>query len=91
VPPARSDGLGALVAGSVPVAAALLVTAPVAVGGAFAVRHSPWLGVVAVALAAAVGVGVSWHVSRRLGGITGDTLGACCELGTLLAWTLLAL
>lgn len=83
VPAARSDGLGALVAGSVPVAAAA----------------AGWLALVGLWLAADLATGRPWGVPaaggalaalacgwllrrcvRRLGGITGDVLGALVEV-----------
>jgi len=79
VPPARPDGLGALVAGSQPAWVAplwwlVLAAASVPVLG--------WRGPVGVALAAAVAVGLAWHTARRFGGVTGDALGAASELAT---------
>ncbi|WP_438672255.1 adenosylcobinamide-GDP ribazoletransferase [Solihabitans fulvus] len=83
VPPARPDGMGALVAGSqTPVvvwawwAALLAVSVLVAPG-------RPWLGPVAVVAAGALVVALVRHVRRRFGGITGDVLGAAAELATL--------
>lgn len=82
VPAARPEGLGQAVAGSVPVAGAalswlvwggLLAGAGLLAGGAW------WAG----ALAALGGLGsaaalLGWCL-HRLGGITGDVLGACIE------------
>lgn len=82
VPAARQDGLGALVAGTQPVAvpaawfAVLLATATVV-----DLDH-PWLGPVAVLVAAGVTAGFVAHVRRRLGGVTGDVLGASSEVAT---------
>ncbi len=82
IPAARPDGLGALVAGtqhpSVPAAwlSVLLVTS------VFVDRHHIWVGPVAVVVAAGVTAGFVAHVRRRLGGITGDVLGATCEVAT---------
>jgi adenosylcobinamide-GDP ribazoletransferase len=82
-PPARPDGLGALVAGVVPVPAAGLVTA---VGVAAALAWGALDG-----SSYALGFGVSVIVGicaaallqrlarRRLGGVTGDVLGALVE------------
>ncbi|MGH3439949.1 MAG: adenosylcobinamide-GDP ribazoletransferase [Sciscionella sp.] len=78
-PAAREDGMGALVAGSQPRAAPVLWAAVLAVAGWFA---APWIGPLAVVLAAALLGASTWHVRRRLGGITGDVLGAACELTT---------
>ncbi len=75
VPAARPGGLGALVAGSVqPVAAAALVL--VAIGGAAALG---WIYAVAVAAGLVVSVALTAWSVRRLGGITGDVLGAVAE------------
>jgi adenosylcobinamide-GDP ribazoletransferase len=43
-----------------------------------------WQGPLAVLIAAAVLVVFTAHVRKRLGGITGDVLGAACELTTTL-------
>jgi adenosylcobinamide-GDP ribazoletransferase len=76
VPAARPGGLGALVAGAVrPWAGAALTLA--AVGGAAAFG---WIYAVAVAAGLAVSVGVTAVAVRRLGGITGDVLGAIAEI-----------
>jgi adenosylcobinamide-GDP ribazoletransferase len=76
VPAARGGGLGAMVAGTVnPVLPAALTVA--ALAGAYAFR--PLIAVaVAAGLVASVVVTV-WAV-RRLGGITGDVLGALVEI-----------
>ncbi|MFE5668914.1 adenosylcobinamide-GDP ribazoletransferase [Streptomyces niveus] len=84
VPPARPDGLGATVAGSVPPRAALLtallVTAvsAAACGGLFgaygALHHT-------LALAAGLGAAqlLLTHCVRRFGGVTGDVFGGLAE------------
>jgi adenosylcobinamide-GDP ribazoletransferase len=75
---ARPSGLGALVAGTVR-PAAVLALAVAAVGGAVV------LGVVyavAVAVALLCSVLLTTLAARRLGGITGDVLGAVAELAT---------
>lgn len=82
VPAARPEGMGALVAGSQPgwvVAAWWLV---LLAAGVVAVPGIWWLGVVGVGASGAVLVVFAGHVRRRLGGITGDVLGAASELGT---------
>ena len=92
VPAARPDGLGALVAGTVRTASAALVTA-VALGAAAAVGalsgQAP-----AYALAVLAGVGAALLLLRRavarLGGITGDVLGALVETATTVALLLVA-
>lgn len=92
-PAARPGGMGALVAQTVPRSAALGWT--VAVGlGAFlfgAIEPGTWSGGGSVCAVAAVlaGSGVALivrvHAVRRLGGITGDVLGALCEIATTVA------
>lgn len=85
VPAARSDGLGAVFASSVPlwVAAAiglaltgLLIVAAVIAGGAW------WYGPLAAALALLSAGYVVRLAVRRLGGISGDVLGATIEVAT---------
>jgi adenosylcobinamide-GDP ribazoletransferase len=78
VPAARGSRLGALVAGTVHpvVPIALSIVAVVA-----AVAYRPILGV-GVAAGLAVAAALTWHAVRRLGGITGDVLGALVEITT---------
>ncbi len=92
VPSARPGGLGATVAGSVgnavlvgiwTVTTALVVIASLLAGSPW------WSGPVAVLVGAAVAYAVVRLAVRRLGGITGDVLGATVEL-TLLALLLTA-
>jgi adenosylcobinamide-GDP ribazoletransferase len=91
VPAARPDGLGALVAGTVGPVALLLGVAVVAGVATFAVPDRPWQGPLAV-LAAVAGAAVfARHCVRRLGGVTGDVLGASCEVAVTSAYVLLAL
>jgi adenosylcobinamide-GDP ribazoletransferase len=76
VPAARPGGLGSLVAGAVhPAAAAALVLA--ALGGALALG---WIYTAAIAAGLAASAGVTAIAVRRLGGITGDVLGAVAEV-----------
>jgi adenosylcobinamide-GDP ribazoletransferase len=90
VPAARPDGLGALVAGSVrPVvpatatAATLAVaTAAVAISATVAGGRLGWTLPLAVAAGLATAFAVQRHAVRRLGGITGDVLGALTEIAT---------
>lgn len=82
VPAARPDGLGALVAGTQHVAVPAAWFAVLVVTGVLVDRDRVWLGPVAVVVAAVVTVGLVAHVRRRLGGITGDVLGATCEVAT---------
>jgi adenosylcobinamide-GDP ribazoletransferase len=78
MPAARPGGLGALVAGTVqPAAGAAL--ALVAIGAAVALG---WIYGVAVAAGLACSVLLTALTRRRLGGITGDVLGAAAEITT---------
>ncbi|MFC4145845.1 adenosylcobinamide-GDP ribazoletransferase [Micromonospora mangrovi] len=86
VPAARPDGLGALVAGTVGPVALVVGTAAVALLAVPAVPGRPWQGPVAVLAALAVAVGLLRHGVRRLGGITGDVLGAVVEIVTTLVY-----
>ncbi|GAB3205534.1 adenosylcobinamide-GDP ribazoletransferase [Marinactinospora thermotolerans] len=79
VPPARPGGLGALVAQTVPRPVAVAVTAA-ALLAAISVGH----GVALLAGLAGAGA-LLWHARRRLGGITGDVLGAVAEAATTVA------
>ena len=83
VPSARPDGLGALVAGSVSLPAAVvtwLVWIAAALGAASLVGQPLWVPLTGVAAAALVCAWVLSRCIRRLGGITGDVLGALVEL-----------
>jgi adenosylcobinamide-GDP ribazoletransferase len=87
---ARPGGLGATVAGSQPVWVAPLWWAVLAVAAIAVVPGRPWQGPLAVAVAAALVVGLSAHTRRRFGGVTGDVLGAANELATLATLVVLA-
>jgi adenosylcobinamide-GDP ribazoletransferase len=82
VPAARPTGLGALVAGTVPVPVAVLLTTVVAAGAALERR---WQGPAAVLAAALVALLLVRHAVRRFGGITGDVIGAAVEVATTVA------
>jgi adenosylcobinamide-GDP ribazoletransferase len=91
VPAARPEGLGALVAGTVgrgALVAAAVVTAAVAM---IAVPSKPWLGPLAVALGLATAWGLRRHAVRRLGGVTGDVLGAMCEVSATVTYVVLSM
>ena len=90
VPAARPTGLGATVAGSQPRWVAPLWWAALAAAGLAAVPGRPWQGPLAVAVAAAVVVGLSAHTRRRFGGTTGDVLGAANELAVTAALVVLS-
>lgn len=99
VKPARADGLGAAVAGSVrPVAALAVAIGWSAIVGIIAAVIEPddqlasivsGVGSLVAALAAATVLLLI--ARRRLGGITGDVLGAMVEVGTAAALVVLAL
>ncbi|MCW3841413.1 adenosylcobinamide-GDP ribazoletransferase [Micromonospora yasonensis] len=86
VPAARPEGLGALVAGTVGPVAPVVGTIAVALLAVPAVPGRPWQGPLAVVAALAVAAGLLRHVVRRLGGITGDVLGATVEVVTTLSY-----
>lgn len=82
---ARPDGLGAAVAGSVPIAAvaASIVVTAVAMSGAGLLLDRPWWqGVASVVAATTVLAGLLLRCRSRFGGITGDVLGAGVEVYT---------
>lgn len=83
VPAARPGGLGSAVAGSVSPGQGVGVgglSALILVGVVIASGRPWWVGVIAVATATLVALGVVRVAVRRLGGITGDVLGATVEL-----------
>ena len=88
VPSARPDGLGALVAGTVSPAVPVLITvaavaaaaAAVAVSTTLASQPLGWTLPLAVVAGLAAALVVQRHAVRRLGGITGDVLGALAEV-----------
>jgi adenosylcobinamide-GDP ribazoletransferase len=82
IPAARPEGLGALVASTVPAPVVALAAAVVAAGAVWAVPGRPWQGPLAVAGALLVTLTLLRHAVRRFGGITGDVLGAAVELTT---------
>jgi len=88
VPAARPDGLGALVAGTVPVTVVAAWTVLLAVA---TVVVSPWRGPIAVLVGLAGAALLVAHATRRIGGVTGDVLGACVEVSTCLTALALAI
>jgi adenosylcobinamide-GDP ribazoletransferase len=82
---ARPQGLGALVAGTVPVPVAAVSAILVAGAAVAATPERPWQGPAAVVASGAVVVLLVRHAVRRFGGITGDVLGAAVELATTVA------
>jgi len=82
VPAARADGLGVTHVGSVPVIAAVasLLVAAVVVGLAGAGLGSAWATVLGLVAMVAVVLALLLRCVRRLGGVTGDVLGAVVEV-----------
>ncbi|MFB7108716.1 adenosylcobinamide-GDP ribazoletransferase [Streptomyces sp. NPDC056291] len=95
VPAARPEGLGATVAGVVPVpgaiGAALVVAAAAAAAGAFFGAHACVLTALAVAAALAAAELLLRHCTRRFGGVTGDVFGALAETAATAVLVVLAL
>lgn len=88
VPSARSEGLGAAVAGTVRWPGALVTILAVGVLCVFAGAHSAGFALAcaaAVASALLVALALLRRAVRRLGGITGDVLGALAETATTTA------
>jgi adenosylcobinamide-GDP ribazoletransferase len=90
VPAARPEGLGSLVAGTVRAAVPAAATLATRAAAAAAVAISAtavgeplgWTLPLAVAAGLAAAFGLERHAVRRLGGITGDVLGALAEVAT---------
>ena len=94
IPAARPEGLGALVAGTVPRMAAIAWVAAVLLASLAASIWSVggyWLPPLAFAVGLLVALALVARSVRRLGGITGDVLGAAVETATTAALLVLAL
>ncbi|MFR9797167.1 adenosylcobinamide-GDP ribazoletransferase [Streptomyces sp. MS06] len=95
VPAARPEGLGAAVAGVVPVgraAVAALVAAAAAAGaGALLGGHEAVRTALAVAAALAAAELLLRHCVRRFGGVTGDVFGGLAETAATTALVVLSL
>ncbi|GAB3594955.1 adenosylcobinamide-GDP ribazoletransferase [Angustibacter peucedani] len=93
VPSARPDGLGAAVAGTVPrgvVVGVVLAVTAVTTAATGLDDAAWWVGPAAVAGALAVTGVVLRRCVRRVGGVTGDVLGAVVELSLAAALAVLA-
>jgi len=97
-PAARPEGLGAAVAGSVPSGAAAAAGLALAAVGAVAISvlaptDTPWSSVgwyaapVTIAVAVVAALAVALRARSRLGGVTGDVLGAGVEISLAAALT----
>jgi adenosylcobinamide-GDP ribazoletransferase len=84
IPAARTDGLGATVSGTVGVVGFAACAAVVAVACtallALTAESATWSGPFALAAALAAAATVLWRAITRLGGMTGDVIGACVEV-----------
>ncbi len=78
-PPARSDGLAA----SVGMPSNLATGLGCCLAAAIAIAAVGWGAAPAAALALATGIAVAWHARRRIGGVTGDVLGAVQQVAEL--------
>jgi adenosylcobinamide-GDP ribazoletransferase len=93
VPAARPDGLGAFVAGSVPPSLPPALTAGTLAGAAGLAELTgadPLRAVLAVLAGLAAAHLLLAHCQRRLGGVTGDVLGALVESATTATLLVLA-
>lgn len=98
---ASPDGLGALVAGTVRTRVLVVATVVTAAVAPLALAADPdgdgtaWaraaLGAAAVVAGLLVAQGVRAHAVRRVGGLTGDVLGALNEVATTVALVVLSL
>jgi adenosylcobinamide-GDP ribazoletransferase len=99
VPAARTDGMGALVAGSVSRFVATAWTVVICAGGVAYGRFGPGSesigaavrGFAAVVVPLAIASVVLRHAMRRLGGVTGDVMGAIGELAAMTSFLVTAI
>ena len=94
VPAASTTGLGALVAGTVPRGTTATLALAVAALAALALAVEDDAALLLAPLAVAAGLGVARllrrHAVRRLGGVSGDVLGALVEVATAVVLVVLA-
>ncbi len=95
VPPARPEGLGAAVAGTVPVRSALLVAVLVTVAAGGVGAFFGAFDIVRTAFAVIAGCAAAerllQHCTRRFGGVTGDVFGGLAETAATAALVVLSL
>ncbi|GAA0324636.1 adenosylcobinamide-GDP ribazoletransferase [Streptomyces turgidiscabies] len=95
VPPARPEGLGAAVAGTVPVRSALLVAILVTIAAAGLGAFFGAFDIVRTAFAVIAGCAAAERLllrcTRRFGGVTGDVFGALAETSATAALVVLSL
>jgi adenosylcobinamide-GDP ribazoletransferase len=95
VPAARPEGLGAAVAGVVPVRAAAVtatvVVGAAAAGGALAGTYDVIRTAVAVLAALGAAELLLRHCTRRFGGVTGDVFGGVAETAATVSLLVLSL
>lgn len=85
--PARPDGLGSTFAGHIGAAQVLLSAMPVLLIGAWLFQVS--FLVLAAGAAGAVAL-FGWYCHHRIGGVTGDCLGAAIQLAEIMTYLLVA-
>lgn len=90
IPAARDTGLGVLVAETVATPTVVIAALGLSLLAIPAVPERPWQGPLAVVGALGLCMLLVRHTVRRLGGITGDVLGAAIEVTSTLALLVLA-
>ncbi|QVQ53255.1 adenosylcobinamide-GDP ribazoletransferase [Spiractinospora alimapuensis] len=94
VPSARPEGLGAMVSSVLPWTTVALSSTVVVLASWSLGLVGPWNGLwapLSVVAGVAAAEGLRWHAVRRLGGITGDVLGAVAETGATVTLVVAAL
>ena len=91
VPAARPDGLGALVAGTVPWPVPVAWTAVIATAAVAATPDLAWQGPLAMVAGLGGAALLTRHAIRRFGGVTGDVLGAVLEVAATTSLAVTAL
>ncbi len=84
-------GWARLSPGTVPATACIVAGLAVATVAVPAVSGHPWQGPLAVALAVLAVLALVRHATRRLGGITGDIIGAGTEVAMTVSYFVLSM